>query len=674
MPGLNENHRRHLLLTFQHVDETLSRTFAAARQSQKDSLFQTLKYDFTPDQEYLIAVYLKELRRAMARIIRAHGLTIPEPQISALWAFRSTLLAVSNTLEEIRPQYMVGYGPVDESAREDLQTISAELLNIIDQLGKSLAEPPGGNISARLHRLGNPDQTAALAAQLAEIITRRNLVEIRPALAVLVERMEHTELEIAVFGRVSAGKSSLLNFLWQHDILPVGAVPVTTIPTRLIYGPVLKVTVKTGSDKSMVIQPTQIEDFVTQIGNPDNCKHVTEVGIELPCTRMVRGIAFVDTPGLGALGGQGSADALAYLPRCDIGLVLASAAVGLTDMDIELVAALRRAGGEIMVLLTKADLLPEHDLASVLTYAQDQLRHHLDNPPEIHAVSVRAPQAPMTWDWFDQSLAPLLGRAAALRAASIQHKLKQLGGTVTDILKRRAQAADATTRNDDDGNVAVLLAHGTMVLDAAGRVSAASLPTPRRLADDIIDRTAQTLAQGSWDVEKASQEISAIARARVTQTAGDIIRQLTDVRDQVERSLRKAADLLACPSPGELPPIAGLPIFDPASIAAAARPHVPTWTKISVVMRRHVLAEQFRKSVQSRLGAVLLDYNKRLWHWRGGMLGDLSIHYHAAAAVLRAAATACRGHCDGNILADIAVLEQALAQLSAAADRHPDLD
>ncbi|NNM88068.1 MAG: hypothetical protein HKL95_06080 [Phycisphaerae bacterium] len=143
MAGLNENHRRHLLLTFQHVDETLSRTYAAVRQGQSDSPFQALKYDITLDQDRLIAAYLNELRQAMARIIHTHGMTIPEPQISALWAFRNALLGISNTIEELRPQYMAGYGPVDESAKADLQTISAELLNILDQLGQSLTEAPG---------------------------------------------------------------------------------------------------------------------------------------------------------------------------------------------------------------------------------------------------------------------------------------------------------------------------------------------------------------------------------------------------------------------------------------------------------------------------------------------------------------------------------------------------
>lgn len=141
MPGLNENHRRHLLLTFQHVDESLTRVFMASTAKDTDSPFPPFKYNVRPDQHRLIAGYLRSLRQTMARILRTHGIAITEPEISALWAFRSALMGATTTIEELRPQYMVGYGPLDESARTDLETISAELLRLIAHLSNALAEP-----------------------------------------------------------------------------------------------------------------------------------------------------------------------------------------------------------------------------------------------------------------------------------------------------------------------------------------------------------------------------------------------------------------------------------------------------------------------------------------------------------------------------------------------------
>jgi hypothetical protein len=39
--------------------------------------------------------------------------------------------------------------------------------------------------------------------------------------------------EIALFGRVSSGKSSLLNAVLETNLLPIGVTPVTAVPTRI---------------------------------------------------------------------------------------------------------------------------------------------------------------------------------------------------------------------------------------------------------------------------------------------------------------------------------------------------------------------------------------------------------------------------------------------------------
>ena len=72
---------------------------------------------------------------------------------------------------------------------------------------------------------------------LAEIIDRHGLTEFRPTIGMLLDRAEDTALEIAVFGRVSTGKSSLLNHMIGADLLPVGVTPITAVPTRIGYGP-----------------------------------------------------------------------------------------------------------------------------------------------------------------------------------------------------------------------------------------------------------------------------------------------------------------------------------------------------------------------------------------------------------------------------------------------------
>src|ERR1700683_5639502 len=44
-------------------------------------------------------------------------------------------------------------------------------------------------------------------------------------------------LNIAIFGRFKAGKSSFLNHLLGAPLLPVGVIPVTSVITKIEFGP-----------------------------------------------------------------------------------------------------------------------------------------------------------------------------------------------------------------------------------------------------------------------------------------------------------------------------------------------------------------------------------------------------------------------------------------------------
>jgi hypothetical protein len=58
--------------------------------------------------------------------------------------------------------------------------------------------------------------------------------------------------------------------------------------------------------------------------------------VKLPSPRLREGIAFVDTPGVGSLALAGGAETVAYLPRCDLGVVLVVAVTTLNHEDLAL--------------------------------------------------------------------------------------------------------------------------------------------------------------------------------------------------------------------------------------------------------------------------------------------------------------------------------------------------
>lgn len=70
--------------------------------------------------------------------------------------------------------------------------------------------------------------------------------------------------------------------------------------------------------------------YVSEEANPGNAHHVTHVEVRWPSSRLRSGVLFVDTPGLGSVTTSGGEETLAYLPRCDLGIVLVDAGSALS--------------------------------------------------------------------------------------------------------------------------------------------------------------------------------------------------------------------------------------------------------------------------------------------------------------------------------------------------------
>jgi predicted GTPase len=151
----------------------------------------------------------------------------------------------------------------------------------------------------------------------------------------ILDRLEDNSFEIAVFRRVSSGKSSLLNAMLETDLLPVGVTPITAVPIRLAYGESPAVTVWFANRPPERFAISKLPELVAEPLNPGNEKHVTRIVVQFSSPRLRDGITFVDTPGLGSLATRGAAETLAYLPRCDLGVILIDVGSTLTPDDLQ---------------------------------------------------------------------------------------------------------------------------------------------------------------------------------------------------------------------------------------------------------------------------------------------------------------------------------------------------
>jgi hypothetical protein len=110
------------------------------------------------------------------------------------------------------------------------------------------------------------------------LISRHGLVEFLPVLNSIARKLESHRYEIAVFGRVSSGKSSLINRLLEIELLPIGTTPITAVPIHIVGGkePRLRVTFM---DRTVELRVEALPEFATEQGNPGNSKRV--VGLEV---------------------------------------------------------------------------------------------------------------------------------------------------------------------------------------------------------------------------------------------------------------------------------------------------------------------------------------------------------------------------------------------------------
>ncbi len=242
-------------------------------------------------------------------------------------------------------------------------------------------------------------------------------------------------VDVAVFGRFKAGKSSLLNCLAGAEALPVGVVPVTAVITRLRYGPAARATVSFQDGSHRQIPAGDLARYVAEQDNPGNRKRVSAVEVELPGLKAFAPARFVDTPGLGSALEHNTEAALNWLPNVGAALVAVSCDAPLSDGDLALLAELRRHTPSIAVLLTKADLLTEPQRAEVLAYVQEQWRRKWREELRVFFCSVRPGFEGLNEPLRREVLLPLVRDQARTAEEILRHKLRSLAERTLGYLR-----------------------------------------------------------------------------------------------------------------------------------------------------------------------------------------------------------------------------------------------
>jgi GTP-binding protein EngB required for normal cell division len=423
---LNEHHKTRLRITCQYIDKLLSDIADILHAAASPSPFPRYVVDISPAQIRVLEDYIRRFRTQLVQTIAWQNMKPESPDIPATRAVLTNLAFVDIAVEELKPSYMRASGSVPEDAINELNGAVHELRSLITGMERYLKQELTTDLEKRLQRLERDGLDVNLLRSLEQIVTRNGLVEFRPRIDALASRLEDDSFELALFGRVSSGKSSLLNALLGINVLPVGINPITAVPTKLRYGPTLKAGVAYGDGRSEVVSIEELSRLVTEQGNPGNLKNVVRAIVEVPSLRLKQGVLLVDTPGLGSLARRGAAETLAYLPSCDLALLLIDAGATLNDEDIGTLRLLYEAGIPALVLLSKADLLGEGDLHRAIQYIQEHVKRDLGLDVAVHPVSAVEHYSILLDQFFERELFPRFEKARALRDSSVARKIGAL--------------------------------------------------------------------------------------------------------------------------------------------------------------------------------------------------------------------------------------------------------
>lgn len=647
-PGrLNENQARRLRVTCQHIDRALSEIENTLSEASSQKAFPEHIPDLSPAQKKTIEDYIARIRARLIHVLEGQGVPVAEPHIPVSRAVRSRLYSIDIAAEELRPKYMAGYGGVPPALATDLDGIAGELQTLAAHLDRVLDSQSGQDFARRLRHLQDAGNDLDLLARNEQVVSRQGMVEFRGSIAAILDRAEDTSFEIAVFGRVSSGKSSLLNTMLRTDALPVGVTPVTAVPTRIIHGEEAGLTVSFADAPQKTCGISSLHEYATEQENPRNKKHVTRITVVLPAPRLKSGVSFVDTPGLGSLATSGAAETLAYLPRCDLGVLLVDAGSTLTETDVRTILALQEAAIPVRILLSKADLLSETDCERTITYMKQHILAETGLSLPVHPVSVRPSHESLLEHWFDREILPLYDRSRELRKESLQRKIGALTESVIGTLERKIRK---NIRNDPDfpgpaqeietrlrratGRIAeTKKACGKAAEAMAGNIPDLFMNAASRLGDLKVNGPAAAAQQEEKDrvrgaIHGAVQKRADTVRVMIEELAVSLQADLVQSAGEID-----TGDM---PAPDEfLTLVRGMPVFDFGNV-----PVPPGPSALMSLLGRQTAEEQMaqglRRAIGTSLEPALAGYARILREWSEMVTARLAERFDTYAMRYRA--------------------------------------
>ena len=368
--------------------------------------------------------------------------------------------------------------------------------------------------------------------------------------------------------------------------------------------------------------------------------------MELPSDRLRDGVVLVDTPGLGSLATSGAAETLAYLPRCDLGVVLVDAGSTLTEDDLATIRTLYEAAIPASVLLSKSDLLAPEDRDRSSAYISEQIHAQLGLAISIHPVSIQSTHSSFLETWLNDVLLPLYDRHQQLAQESLSRKIGSLREGVVTALKLRLDREpedgqpirDQRPINIDEVDGALRKSVGRIA--EIRQLSFETTHAIRELGDESLGEAARALSN-AWlggSAESSStlvgNELIRIAAEHASTLSGG----LKDLARELSQSLELASDALGYQEArGEddlSSAIQEMPRLDLGDLQVDVRPGL--LAKLSRELSAGHVHKVLRRQIGAQVEEAFSNLGKMLDSWARRTLSELQLRFETHADRYRA--------------------------------------
>jgi small GTP-binding protein len=217
-------------------------------------------------------------------------------------------------------------------------------------------------------------------------------------------QMKEEKFKIVVVGEFSRGKSTFINALLGHKMLPASAKPTTTLLNIVSYSPEEYITLHKKDGSTQLIEDREFQKLVAPKepipGNLEseeeyeqaitNIKQIKYVEIGNPLQFCQTGVEIIDTPGTNDLDPGRAEITNTIIPRADAAILLLSARKILSKSEMSFLRDRILASDiqKVFVVINFKDDASEEEMTKVYNFAAEHLRTSLKEP-KIFPISAK---------------------------------------------------------------------------------------------------------------------------------------------------------------------------------------------------------------------------------------------------------------------------------------------